>query len=157
MASLAAVRAALGAHLDLIPGLVVAPNLPAVQTLGDGGSAVIGGPTGDLTAAMGRGNVTWNIPIYLLAPTSNYDRATELLDELVNPYGDRSVPELVWNYGRAAGTLAQGFGIVDSNGAVDVDAHVDALTAYGVEFENAGIQHIGAVLNCVVHTPGRPT
>ena len=157
MSSLAEIRAALGEHLKLIPGLVVSANLPAVQTLGDGGSAVVGGPTADLTAAMGRGNVIWNVPIYVLAPTANYDRATELLDELVNPFGERSILELVWNYGRAAGDLGQGFGLVDTAGLVDVDAHVDALTAYGVEFENAGIQHIGAVLNCVVLTPGRRT
>lgn len=157
MATITEIRAALGAHLDRIPGLVVSPNLPAIQNLGDGGGAVVGGPTADLTAAMGRGNVTWNIPIYLLAPTADYDVSTLLLDELVNPYGERSVPELLWNYGRATGLLGQGLGIVDSTGKVDVDAHISELTAYGVEFENAGIAHIGAVLNCVVHTPGRPT
>ena len=154
VASITVVRAALGEHLKLIPGLVVSPNLPEIQTLGDGGSAVIGGPTADFVNAMGRGNVQWNIPIYVLAPTANYARATALLDELVNPFGPRSVTELLWNYGRSA---VGGLGIVDSDGEVDVDAHVDALTAYGVEFENAGIQHIGAVLNCVVLTPGRPT
>lgn len=157
MATLTVIRAAIGEHLKLIEGLVVSANLPGIQTLGDGGSAVVGGPTADYPAAMGRGNVTWNIPIYVLAPTANYDAATATLDELVDAYGDRSVIELVWNYGRAKGELGQGFGVVDSNGLPDVDAHIDALVSYGVEFANAGIDHIGAVLNCVVHTPGRPT
>lgn len=157
MPTLTVIRAAIGAHLELIPGLVVSPNLPAVQTLGDGGGCVVGGPTGSYPEAMGRGNVTWNIPVYVLAPTVDYDVSTALLDELVNPYGDRSIPQLCWNYGRAKGELGQGFGVVDSNGTVDLDAYIDELTAYGVEFENAGIQHIGAVLNCVVNAPGYPT
>jgi hypothetical protein len=147
------IRAALGTHLKLIPKLVVSANLPAIQTLGDGGSAVVGGPTADYTGAMGRGLVTWNYPIYVLAPTANYDAATALLDELTAPYGDRSVVELLWNYGREA---VGGLGILDNNGRPNVDAHISELTAYGVEFANAGIDHIGAVLNCVVHTPGRP-
>lgn len=147
------IRAALGTHLKLIPKLVVSANLPAIQTLGDGGSTVVGGPTADYTGAMGRGLVTWNYPIYLLAPTANYDAATALLDELTAPYGERSVVELLWNYGREA---AGGLGILDNNGRPNVDAHISELTAYGVEFANAGIDHIGAVLNCVVHTPGRP-
>lgn len=157
MATLTIVRAAIAEHLKLISRLVVADKIPGIQTLGDGGSAVVGGPTADYANAMARGNMTWNIPIYVLAPTANYDAATDILDELVSPYGDRSVPELVWNYGRAKGELGQGFGVVDSNGLPDVDAHIDTLTAYGIEFANAGIDHIGAVMNCVVHTPGRPT
>lgn len=157
MATLTVLRQALGTALDTIPHLVVSKNLAEIQTLGDGGGAVVGGPTTDYANAMGRGNVEWHIPIYLLAPTSNYDRATELLDELVNPYGARSVHQLCWDYGRAQGLLGQGFGVVDSDGAVDADYHVGALTAYGVEFPNAGVAHIAAVLDCVVHSPGRPT
>jgi hypothetical protein len=98
---------------------------------------------------MARGNITWEIPIYLLAPDSNYDRATEILDELVDTKGDRSVFQAIWN--------DRSLGVVDSNGLQDVDAHVDTLTAYGVTFDNAGVPHIAAVLNCVVHTPGHVT
>lgn len=154
MSTLTEIRAALGPLLDTIPRLVVSKNLAAVQTLGDGGGCVIGGPTGDYTGAMGRGLMTWVLPIYVLAPTVDYDQATEILDELTAPYGDRSIPELLWNHGREA---AGGLGILDANGQPNVDAHIDALTAYGVEFENAGIAHIGAVLSCVVYTPGKPT
>lgn len=148
------IRAALGTLLGTIPKLVVSPNLTAILNLGDGGGAVVGGPTADYTGAMGRGLVTWNYPIYVLAPTANYDAATALLDEFVAPYGDRSVPQLLWDHGREQ---AGGLGILDANGRPNVDAHIDGLTAYGVEFANAGIDHIGAVLNCVVHTPGKPT
>jgi len=154
MAAPAVVRAALGAALATIPKLTVESNLPEITTLGPGGAVVIGGPTADLTAAQGRGNTTWNYPLYCLASAANYEAATAVLDELVSPFGDRSVLECIWNKGRAA---VGGLGVLDSNGAVDVDAHVDALTAYGVEFPNAGIPHLAAVLNCVVHTPGRPT
>jgi hypothetical protein len=154
MATLTVLRRALGEGLKGIPGLVVSPRLAEIQTLGDGGGCVVGGPTTDYVGAMARGNVTWEIPIHLLVPTSNYDRATELLDELVNPYGDRSVHQRVWDLGRAVGG---GFGVVDSQGAVDADYHIDALVAYGVEFANAGVPHLGAVLNCVVHSPGYPT
>lgn len=157
MADLTTLRRALGAGLTRIPKLVVTRNLAEVTTLGDGGGAVVGGPTADLVGAMARGNVEWNIPIYCLAPTSDYDAATRLLDELVNPYGARSIPQLCWDYGRAKGLLGQGFGVVDSNGAVDADYHIDTLTAYGVTFDVVGIPHISAVLNCVVHSPGKPT
>jgi hypothetical protein len=148
MAHLSVVRAAIGARLGAIDKLVVTPNLAETTTLGDGGGAVVGGPTGGMTA-MGRGDFQWEIPLYLLAPASNYDRATEILDELVNPFGDRSVWEAFWN--------DTSLGVLDSNGLVDVNAHIDGLTAYAVEFANAGVPHIGAVLNCVVHTPGKPT
>jgi hypothetical protein len=154
MATLEAIRAGLGEVLASIPGLVVSKNLPSIQNLGDGGGAVVGAPTGDLTNTMARGNVTWNFPIYLLAPAANMDRATEILDELCTPFGPRSVPGAIWEQGRAP---AGGLGVLDSNSLVDADAHISEVTANGVEFPNAGIEHIGAVLNCVVHTPGRPT
>jgi hypothetical protein len=154
MATLTILRRQLGLGLATIPKLVVDANLAEIQNLGDGGSAVVGGPTANYPVAMGRGNVDWNIPIYVLAPTTNYARATEILDELVNPYGSRSIPQLVWDQGRAA---AGGFGVLDSNNKVDADYHIDALTAYGVTFDVAGVPHIAAVLNCVVHSPGKPT
>lgn len=154
MATPTAVRAALGEVLRQIPKLTVEPRLTEITTLGDGGAIVVGGPTADLTNAQGRGNTVWNYPLFCLASAADYSAATAVLDELVSPYGDRSVTECLWNYGRAA---VGGLGIVDSNGRPDVDAHVDSLTAYGVEFPNAGIPHLGAVLNCVVLTPGRPT
>lgn len=157
MADLTTLRLALGNALATIPRLVVTRNLAEVTTLGDGGGAVVGGPTSDYLGAMGRGDVEWDIPIYCLAPTSDYDAATRLLDELVNPYGARSIHQLCWDYGRAKGELGQGFGVVDGNGAVDADYHIDALTAYGVTFDVVGVPHISAVLNCVVHSPGYPT
>jgi hypothetical protein len=157
VATLTVIRKAIGAGLERLPGVVVNANIAEGMTLGDWGGVVVGGPTADLTNTMGRGNVTWSIPIYALAPLADYDRATAILDALVNPYGDLSIPELFWNYGRAAGELDQGFGVVDSNELCDLDAHISELTAYGVEFPNAGIPHLGAVLTCVAHSPGRPT
>lgn len=157
MPTITAIRAAIGAGLERIPRLVVEPALADSLTLDEGGAVVVGGPTGDLTNTMGRGNVTWNFPIYVLANTADYENATATLDELVGPYGDRSIPQLFWDYGRAKGGLGQGFGVVDSNGQCDLDAHISELTAYGVEFAINGVPHIGAVLNAVVHAPGRPT
>lgn len=154
MATITVIRKAIGAALATIPGLVVNAKLAESMTLGDFGGAVVGGPTTDYANAMGRGNVTWEIPIYLLASTADYDRATDTLDELVNPFGDRSVHQLFWDHGRAA---VGGFGVVDSNGLCDLDAHISGLTAYGVEFPNAGIAHIAAVLTATAHSPGQPT
>lgn len=151
------IRAAMGEALGLLTGVVVHSNLTEVTTLGNHGAVVVGGPTADYEGAMNRGNVTWNFPIYCLAPAAQYDATTEILDELVSPYGDLSVPQLFWDYGRAKGTLGQGLGVRDSNGAVDLDAHIDALTSYGVTFDVVGIPHLAAVLNCVVHAPGKPT
>ena len=154
MATPTAIRSGLAAALETIPKLVVVRNLAEVTTLADGGGAVIGGPIADYTGAMGRGLVTWNYPIYMLVPTSNYDAATELLDEFVAASGDRSIPGLLWDKGRET---AGGLGILDSNGKPDVDAHINELTAYGITFDVVGIPHLAAVLNCVVHTPGKPT
>lgn len=152
MATPTQIRAGIGTTAQAhIAKLVVSKNLTEVQNLGDGGGLVVGGPTADYTGAMGKGLVTWNFPLYCLAPTANYDRSTEILDELVSPSGERSLVQLMWDYGREQ---AGGLGILDSEGRPDVDAHIDVLTAYGVEFPNAGIPHIGAVLNCVVHTSG---
>jgi hypothetical protein len=154
MATPTAVRAGLAAALRHVPKLTVEENLAEITTLGEGGAVVIGGPTADLTAAQGRGNTIWNYPLYCLASSANYGAATAVLDELVNPYGDRSILECIWNRGRA---VVGGLGILDSAGQPNVDAHVDSLTAYGVEFPNAGVPHLAAILNCVVLTPGRPT
>lgn len=151
MATLSAIREAIGAALRTIPGLVVSANIAAISNLGDGGGAVVGGPTADYDGAMARGMVTWNVPIYVLAPASNYDRATQILDDLVSPSGPRSVRELVWNTGRAS---QGGFGVTDANGDVDVDARISTLTAYGIELPNAGISHLAAVMNCVVLSSG---
>lgn len=153
----ATIRAAMGAALERIPKLVVHANLTEVATAGDFGIAVVGGPTADYEAAQGRGNTDWSYPIYLVVPTTNYDAATEILDELVSPFGERSVIQLFWDYGRAKGSLGQGLGIVDSNGNVDLDAHISELTAYGITFDVVGIPHLAAVLTCVVHAPGYPT
>lgn len=160
MATLTAVRKGLVDVLSKIPRLTVERSLVEITTVGDGGSLIVGGPTADYVGAQGRGNMTWNIPVYVLASTADYAAATQTLDELVAPFGDRSVIEYVWNYGRAEVEPAYapgGLGVLDSNGLVDVDAHIDTLVAYGVEFPNAGVPHLGAILNCVVHTPGRPT
>lgn len=157
MPTITEIREAIKTTLERVPGLVVEAALADSMTLGDGGAAVVGGPTSDLTNTMGRGNATWTFPIYLLAGTAVYENATATLDELVGPYGDRAIPQLFWDYGRANGELGQGMGLVDSNGDVDADAHISELTAYGVEFAIDGVPHIGAVLSCVVHAPGRPT
>lgn len=157
MPTITVIRAAIGVALERIPGLVVEANLADSMTIGEGGAAVVGGPTANLVNTMGRGNVTWNFPIYVLAGTAVYENATETLDELVGPYGDRAIPQLFWDYGRANGELGQGFGVLDSNGECDLDAHISELTAYGVEFPIDGVPHIGAVLNAVVHAPGRQT
>lgn len=154
MATMKAVREGLVAALRTIPRLTVERTLVEISTPGDGGSCVVGGPTADYVGAQGRGNMTWNWPIYLLVSAADYAAATATLDELVAPYGDRSVIECIWNLGRAK---AGGLGVLDSNGEVDVDAHITELVGYGVEFPNAGVPHLGAILNCVVHTPGRPT
>lgn len=153
MASLSRIRESIGTALDQITGLTVAPNLPGIINLGAGGAVVVGGIViPDYQTAMGRGSVTLEITLNVLASTSNYDAATACLDELVNPTGDRSIPNYLWTHGRAA---AGGLGVLDSNGAVDLDIYAAALTAYGVEFVSAGQPHIGAVIVCAATTDAR--
>lgn len=153
MASISRIRAAIGEGLKTIDKLVVVPTLPEIVNLGVGGAVVVGGVVApDYQIAMGRGQITWEITLNVLCSTSNYAAATATLDELVNPSGDRSIPNYLWEHGRAAGG---GLGVLDADGLVDLDIYAAALTAYGVEFVSAGQPHIGAVIVCAATTDAR--
>jgi len=151
MASITRIRTALADVLKAnVPKLQVYPRLADAVQAGDGGVLVVGSPTWAIDA-MRKGLITYTFPLNVLAPLGDMAIAVALLDVLAAPTGEGSITQVIWDHGRAA---VGGLGVLDADGEVDVDAHVDSLPLNDVTFPNAGIDHIGAVLNCIVHTSG---
>lgn len=113
---------------DTIPG---SPNLPAVAVMP---------AESDFLAAMGRGVDTWQLDVIVLVSPSDEQLGQTQLDQYVTGAGDKSVRAAVF----AARTL----------GLDDVDAHVTGMTGYNLAYSAVQIDHIGAALRVVVHTPG---
>lgn len=138
MASLAAVRAAVKTTLEAaIPGLRVYEKVAAAVQVP---AVVVEPDLADFVAAMGRGIDTWEFDLQVVVGDSEEIVGQAKLDALVTGAGDLSI--------RAAIFASQSLGLAGTN------AHVRAMTAYGVRFEQAPIQHIGATLRLVVHTRG---
>lgn len=138
MASLAAIRTAVKTTLEAaIPGLHVydkivgATHPPAV---------VVDPVDANFVAAMGRGTDTWEFDLHVVVSDAEETLGQIALDDYVTGAGPKSIRTAVWN---------------DRDlGLAHTDAHVSALVAYGVRFEQAPIQHVGATLRLVVHTRG---
>lgn len=144
MATLAVIRAALAdmlgdalSELSLYPEIPENPNLPAAVVIPD---------ETDFVTTMGRGNDTHDLFIYVLCPLADWRLGQNQLDDYVAGSGPKSIRELVWNN--------RSLGIEDDNGLPDADAHVHKMSNYGGHFEAAGIDHMGAILHCRVHSPG---
>lgn len=138
MASLSAVRDGVKATLasaitdlhvyDTVPER---PNLPAV---------IVQPVSADFTVAMGRGTDTWEFDLSVLVSAGDIGVGQDALDGYVSGAGARSVRQAVFN----ARTL----------GLADTDAHVARMDRYGMQFEAAGVDHVGATLRLIVHTKG---
>lgn len=96
--------------------------------------------TADFLVAMGRGTDTWELDLHVLVSDADQQLGQVNLDELVSGAGTRSVRAAVFS--------------TKTLGLSNTDAHVAAMTAYGVRFEAPEIDHIGATLRLVVHTRG---
>jgi len=138
MASLAAIRTAVKTTLAAeIPTLhrydkiAAAVNTPAV---------VVQPATTDFLVAMGRGTDTYYLDLHVIVAESDEIVAQAQLDEYVTGAGSNSI--------RAAVFATRALGLAST------DAHIAAMTAYGVQFESAPLAHIGATLRLVVHTKG---
>lgn len=138
MASLTAIRAGIKTTLKAaIPSLhgyatvAAAVNVPAF---------VVEPATTDFLVAMGRGTDTYQLDLHVIVAEADELVAQAQLDEFVTGAGDKSL--------RAAIFAARSLGLTHT------DAHVAGMTAYGVQFEAAQLDHIGATLRLVVHTKG---
>lgn len=138
MASLASIRTAVKATLETaITGLHVYDKVAGVVLV----PAVVVEPvTADFLVAMGRGTDTWQFDLHVLVSEADETVGQAALDPYVSGAGSQSIRAAVF----AARTL----------GLASTDAHVAAVTAYGGQFESAGIPHIGATLRLIVHTKG---
>jgi len=137
MASLKAIRAAvattLGTQIPTLTGYATIPE--AVQA-----PAFVIEPTlADFLVTMGKGTDTWNFDLHVLATYAVAELGQDALDEYVTGAGPRSIRSAIFSNR----TL----------GLDNTDAHIAGLVAYG-PFEAAAIDHVGATLRLVVHTPG---
>lgn len=140
MASLTAIRDAVKTTLEAaIPSLHVFPRIPD-DTGGQPVAAVLLPATADFAQAMGRGVDTWVFDLLVLVPIGDPDVGQATLDEYVTGAGPKSIRQAVFT--------------ARSLGLDQVDAHVQAMTAYNVAFVAAGFDHLGGSLRLVVHTKG---
>jgi hypothetical protein len=154
MASLSRIRTALGAALESLPKAKIYSRLTAVTEIPNGGIAIVVGKIeSDFTGAMARGLTTHTIELYALASLRDHGLATDDMDRYVDGAGEYSIRNLLFDRGRAP---VGGLGLLDSNGEVDADFHVPSITGYGGQFEDAGIDHLGCIVNVICHTSGLP-
>lgn len=137
MASLKAIRLAVTTTIGTqIPSLTGYPTIPeAVQAP----AFVLEPVTADFLVTMGKGTDTWNFDLHVLASYAVAELGQDALDEYVTGAGAKSIRSVIF----ANRTL----------GLASTDAHIAGLVAYG-PFESAAIDHVGATLRLVVHTPG---
>lgn len=138
MASLAAIRTGVKTTLEAaITGLRVydkisgATQVPAV---------VVDPAAANFDVAMARGTDTWDFDLHVIVSDAEETLGQIALDDYVTGAGARSIRSVIF----ANKTL----------GLTKADAHISGLLAYGVRFEQAPIQHVGATLRLVVHTSG---
>lgn len=140
MASLTEIRTAIAETLSTLPGLVgVYRTVPEVTEVP---AIVVDVDTVDFVRAMSRGTDTWNLSIYVLCSYADAQLGQDALDAYVTGAGVYSIREKVF--------LNRGLGLTDGT-----DAHIDSITEYGARYEAAGIDHVGATLSMIVHTPGK--
>lgn len=103
--------------------------------------AVVLQPTGsDFDQAMGRGTDRWDFDLIVLVSWGDSDLAQDQLDVYVSGAGTDSIRQTIFQN--------------KTLGLSDVDAHVAGLNEYGVQYQAASIDHLGATLQLIVYTKG---
>ncbi len=139
MASLAAVRTAVKTTLEAaITGLHVYDKIPGATHMLP--AVVVDPVTADFLVAMGKGTDTWEFNLHVVVTDAEEILGQIKLDDLVTGAGAKSIRSAIFTN--------------KTLGLAHTDAHVSALVAYGVRFEQAAVQHVGATLRLVVHTRG---
>lgn len=98
--------------------------------------------TADFTGAMARGMDTWRFDLYVLVARGEVTTAQNALDEYLTGSGEKSIREVLWKNAD--------LGLTDGT-----DAMVEGIRNYGGKFVTARNEHIGAIVEVVVRTPGR--
>lgn len=130
-ATLREIREAIRTVLEgAIEGLTVYPQVESVQVLP---AAVVYPDDIDYVMSMRRGVTAPDIRVYVLAAAADWGIGQDTLDDLIDPYGPRSIPAAIF----ASRTL----------GLTGIDCHATHASRYGGRFEAAGIDHIGAVIH----------
>jgi hypothetical protein len=138
MATLAAIRDAIKTTItDNVTGLRVHDTIPDVVNL----PAVVVVPrTADFDVAMGRGIDTWEFDLFVMVSKGSTRAAQDALDAYVTGAGTSSIRQVIFTNR----TL----------GLSNTDAHVARLIGYDLTFEASNVDHVGAALRLIVHTPG---
>lgn len=139
MASLAAIRAgikttliaALGEGVEVYDTVPGSPVLPCVCVVPD---------TADFHVAMVRGVDTWYFDLIVLVPSTDSRVGQNRLDPFVTGAGPLSIRQAIFD----AGSL----------GLTGTASTVSAMSNYGGSYDAVSVDHIGATLRLIVHTPG---
>jgi hypothetical protein len=142
MASLEQIREAAAAYFEGlwddvgvysdVPGVVETPALVPMPVRADFGPAM--GPGVD---------DNWIIDLFILCSATVSELGQDYLDAYVSGAGDRSIRQAVFK-AYAGGSPPTTFGLVR------VKAQVVSMESYGIRFQAAGIDHLGAVLRMIV-------
>jgi len=122
---------------DALNELTVYRTVPDVENLP---ALVVMPAETNFVAAMGRGVDTHTFSLYLLVSNREAELAQDELDDYVTGSGAKSIRQVVW--------------LNRTLGLANTDAHISGMSGYGGSFETALIEHVGAVLNLIVHSPG---
>lgn len=138
MSSLKSIRDALKTTIETnITSLRVYDTVPEAVEL----PAVVVQPiSSDFDQAMGRGTDRWDFDLIVLVSWGDSDLAQDQLDAYVSGAGTDSIRQVIFQN--------------KTLGLADVDAHVSGLNDYGVQFQAASIDHLGATLQLIVYTKG---
>lgn len=137
MSTLTAIRAALRTTLkDAITGVtfyarvVESPVVPCLIPIV---------ATGEYIAFAGSHH-EWPFDLHILVPPADLDSAQPRLDELVDPFGAKSIRRILLNN--------------PTLGLSDVNARTEGISSYGFTFEAVGVDHLGATIRLVVMCSG---
>ena len=138
MSSIAAIRTAIKTTVEAaVSSLTVYDTMPDRINL----PAVVVVPSAsDFNVAMGRGADTHNFDLYVLTSKRETGLAQDDLDAFITGAGSASIRQVIFS--------ARALGLSDA------DEHVVGMRGYGGSFSFADIDHVGAILEVVVHTSG---
>lgn len=109
------------------------PTIPAVVHAPAVVVAPAAKPTARFDVTMGLGTARWYFDVMVLTPFNEMDSGQELLDSYIDPNSSSSITAALMENHTLGGTVD--------------DSRVIEISNYGGKFENANVQHIGAIIN----------
>jgi hypothetical protein len=146
MASLKQIREAiaqtLGNSIDLTAYGVDLYTYERVEDMKHFPCIIIEPDKADYLESMQMGMVCWYINLWVCQSRQDPDAAQEIVDELIDSGGDNSVHQILFR------NPSLGLGR-------DTDATVVLMKGYGGNFRDAGVPHVGALIQIRVMTDPR--